>query len=491
MTTLSLNYQRFQRLVSMLLQTFFYKIEVSGLENIPKGQGGLLIAWHPNGMIDPGLIISSFPHQVVFGARHGLFSWPILGQMMSSIGTVPIYRKQDVAQLSAEEQRQKNVESLENLAAKITDGAWAALFPEGVSHDDPFVQSLKTGAARIFYQARKNATEKNPVIIPVGLYYDKKHSFRSRALVQFYPAITLPKDLDCNPSDEEIKEKQKALTSLLEDALTSIIFALESWELHAVFHRAGKLVRAERIYRAGSESDRPEMEELILGLSRIWIGYHEMKEKHPAMVAELVSEVSEYHKDLEVLGIEDHELDGNPKLISFRIIAILLLQVILYLFVFPPILIVGYIMNLPTTILITFLSEHYSSLYKDKASVKLFSSIVLFPLTWIFWSWLAYIGYIESIPYLEKVFVSVPDLAIAASLFIFCLGMLSAIVMFTYIKASKRVMRSLKVRLTKNQNKSSIMRLKQERSRLCDMLTMLASRLDLPGEVGEDGRLKS
>ena len=89
-------YQKVRRLVSALLQTFFYKVEVTGLDNIPTDRGGLLVSWHPNGMIDPGLILSFFPRQIVFGARHGLFSWPILGNIMKNMGTVPIYRRQDL-----------------------------------------------------------------------------------------------------------------------------------------------------------------------------------------------------------------------------------------------------------------------------------------------------------------------------------------------------------------------------------------------------------
>ena len=44
--------------------------------------GGILVSWHPNGMIDPALIFETFPRAVVFGARHGLFKVPVLGAMM-------------------------------------------------------------------------------------------------------------------------------------------------------------------------------------------------------------------------------------------------------------------------------------------------------------------------------------------------------------------------------------------------------------------------
>ena len=67
-----------KRLAKALLALFFRRVEVTGLDAIPKGSGGLLIAWHPNGLIDPALVLATFPGRVVFGARHGLFRWPIL-----------------------------------------------------------------------------------------------------------------------------------------------------------------------------------------------------------------------------------------------------------------------------------------------------------------------------------------------------------------------------------------------------------------------------
>jgi 1-acyl-sn-glycerol-3-phosphate acyltransferase len=33
--------------------------------------------------------------RVVFGARHGLFKWPVVGRLMRALGTVPIFRASD------------------------------------------------------------------------------------------------------------------------------------------------------------------------------------------------------------------------------------------------------------------------------------------------------------------------------------------------------------------------------------------------------------
>ena len=69
---------------------------------------------------------------------------------MRQVGTVPIYRSQDLKEMSVEEQRANNQASLDAMSSRIGSGAFTALFPEGVSHDDPCLKQLKTGAARIF-----------------------------------------------------------------------------------------------------------------------------------------------------------------------------------------------------------------------------------------------------------------------------------------------------------------------------------------------------
>ncbi len=67
------------RVVRFLVGLFFRRVEVAGIEHVPATGGGLIVAWHPNALVDPGLIQAHFPKQIVFGARHGLFKLPILG----------------------------------------------------------------------------------------------------------------------------------------------------------------------------------------------------------------------------------------------------------------------------------------------------------------------------------------------------------------------------------------------------------------------------
>ena len=172
------------RFVRFLVDRFFHQVEVVGTEHVPAEGGGVLVSWHPNGLMDPALVLARFPRRVIFGARHGLFKVPLLGGLMRRIGTVPIYRGQDASAGDGATRRAANRQSLDALAAEVLSGSFSCLFPEGDSHDAPHLLALKTGAARFYYRARElqDPQSRPPVIIPVGLHYDAKRLFGSNAL---------------------------------------------------------------------------------------------------------------------------------------------------------------------------------------------------------------------------------------------------------------------------------------------------------------------
>lgn len=474
-----------RKFVQLGLRTFFRELEVNGVENVPIDNGGIVIAWHPNGMVDPALIFSTFPKDLMFGARHGLFQWPMLGWIMRQVGTVPIYRRQDLKTMPVEEQRAKNQESLDAMSSRISSGAFTALFPEGVSHDDPCLKQLKTGAARIFDSAHQSDHQFPPVIIPVGLHYDHKQRFRSSVLVNYHPPILIPESI-WQLSDP--KERWERLTNLMEETLTEAIYAMEDWTMHRNFNRAASLVRAERLadqvrVRQASITER------VIGVARLWKGYHERKETHPTQVADIVGRIEQYRLDMESLGLLDHQLDGDPRWISTRVLLILGGQSILVAFVLPPLLFVGYIINFPTMYLIRYIVLHRVKFQKDRASVQLFSSIVLYPLTWVIWSTLAYLGALQA-DILFPLFPFLPDIPAAAAIFVGSIAMMSCIVMFVYLRALKRMLRAWKVRWTKKTKRGYIESLLEERGRLTTELIAFSEDLDLPGELGPDNKLQ-
>jgi len=493
----------FRRWVRVIVQSFFRHVEVAGLEHIPPEGGGVLVSWHPNGMIDPALIFDRFPRTIVFGARHGLFKWPGLGTVLRALGTVPIYRAGDRqgdsnsasvpgGEGDAETQRRAaNSASLDLLSDAVAGGSFACLFPEGDSHDAPHLINLKTGAARFYFGAlgRTPPESPRPVLLPVGLFYDRKRSFRSSVLVEFHPPIVLPPELQSPPESgappEEHRRFYRDVTNAIDEALSRVIHATEDWSIHFLMHRSRKLVRAERAARNNSSPKKPTMAERVLGFERVWTGYQARLETHPKEVASLRAEIEDYDNDLRALAIEDHELDNDPRLASLGLIVILAMQVVAVFILFPPLLLIGYIVNGPTVGLLWLLARRFASKKKDEATIKALAGTVLFPLTWAIWGGLSFLSY-EAI---RSTFPSMPDNALASSLVTVWLGILGGALALRYLRLVRETSRAVRVRLTRKRRQDSVARLRSVRARLCDSLDALAEGLELPGEVSEDGRV--
>jgi 1-acyl-sn-glycerol-3-phosphate acyltransferase len=479
------------KLAHLILRLFFRRVEVEGLENLPKDGGGILVSWHPNGMIDPLLIFETFPRQVVFGARHGLFDVPLMGWIMRAVGTVPIYRAMDAKGQDPEARRQQNQKSLDALADRVKEGSFTCLFPEGDSHDAPHLIELKTGVARFYYRSRQLMAPgaPPPVIVPVGLHYDQKRLFRSNVLVSFHPPIALEGTLDVTPAEDEeeaiARDRARALTEVIEHTLTEAVHATESWELHHLMHRCRKIARAERASRANSELAAPSMVERARATARVWKGYYARLVTHPKQTAALVARVKEYDADLRALGMEDHELDRGPALVKAWLAILLVLQALLVYFLLPPLMIFGAIVNAPPALLLWSITLAAAKKKKDEASIKVLAGALIFPLTWITISALAAIGHARA----HAMYAAIPDTPILAGFVVGLLAFTGGAVAMRYLRLARETARAVRVRLTRERRRLTIARLRVDRGELFEELVTLADGLELPGSVQSDGTI--
>ncbi|MGB5694532.1 MAG: 1-acyl-sn-glycerol-3-phosphate acyltransferase [Polyangiales bacterium] len=478
------------RLVRFLVGLFFRRIEVSGVEHVPPSGGGILIAWHPNGLVDPALIVSAFPRPVVFGARHGLFRWPLIGRLMRALGTVPIYRAADLQDGDVQTRREANRESLDALARAVCDGRFAALFPEGVSHDDPFIQELKTGAARLYYRAKQLCPQTGtpPVIIPVGIHYDDKTTFRSDALVEFHPPLALSAELLAPVpagDDETLRARSAELTRALEPVLQEVTHATESWELNQLMNRVRTLMRAERAKRAGVSLKAPDMVERTLGMARVWKAYYARIRTEPERIEKLLERVASYDRALLEVKLEDDDLDKPPPIESKWLPLVLAVQAAVVFLVFPPLLLLGSLINAGPYFLINPISRIGSKQYKDTATIKLVAGLVLFPLTWLTAALLVGLGQIE----LHNSFHGVPRAPWAAGITTFLIGALGGALALVYFELVNNTWTSIKIRAKRKWGSTIIRQLLQERAALHDAIEEIRRGLDLPGDVLADGRI--
>ena len=167
-------------IVSLALRLFFRRIETVNASNVPYKDALIFVMNHPNGLIDPSLVFVALPRRTSFLAKSTLFKIPGFSYFLKVVGALPVYRKMDGADVL------ENLKTFRASYDRLQKGGSIALFPEGVSHNSPKLLRIKTGAARIALGAVSNCDKKIGLkIIPVGLYYTNKTTFRSEALLHF------------------------------------------------------------------------------------------------------------------------------------------------------------------------------------------------------------------------------------------------------------------------------------------------------------------
>ena len=219
-------------LVRALVRFYYPRIEVTGGELIPREGPVLLVANHPNSLIDPVLLGIAAGRPVKLMAKAPLFDVPVFGGVMRALGMVPAYRGSDDARQVA-----KNLESLAAAAGEVAAGGAMGIFPEGKSHDAAQLALVRSGAARLAMQAvaarraRSAATPSPPIqVVPVGINYERKERFRTAVWIKVGRPIDADTWLHMHAGDEHLA--MRTLTQEIGARLRRCIVHLDdpAWE---------------------------------------------------------------------------------------------------------------------------------------------------------------------------------------------------------------------------------------------------------------------
>ncbi len=166
----SLAYAIIKLILKIPHSSFYRKIVVEGLENIPKNKPIIFAPNHQNAVMDPLAMIYSTNKQPVFLARGDAFNNPIIAKIFAVFKILPVFRQRDgIGELKKNEAIfQKSVDVLKNNNA-------FCLFPEGQHNPQRFLRPLQKAIPRIAFQAEEQTDYKLDIkIIPTGIYYKDK-----------------------------------------------------------------------------------------------------------------------------------------------------------------------------------------------------------------------------------------------------------------------------------------------------------------------------
>jgi 1-acyl-sn-glycerol-3-phosphate acyltransferase len=359
-------------LLRIALRVYFRRIEVTGLENVPRDSPVIFVLNHPNALVDPVFLLCLAPRRVAFIAKAPLFRMPVIGYLVRAMDSLPAYRRQDEGQDVS-----RNIETFTAARALLARGVTIGICPEGVSHDEPRLKPLKTGAARIALAAASSGHAIDLKIVPVGLYYTEKTTFRSSALLYFAEGLPV-KRVALEPDGSPPREAVRELSDRIETALREVM-------LHAEQEEALSLIaRAEQIFSAAEVDEHDEEQDLVRSLElrqRFLEGYAFYRSHSPGQLDAIEARIARFEFELKEAGIDPSDLSLPPTAAHtiFRLLAQVSTCVLL-----APLALFGVAVHYPAYRLAGYLSRRLARHEQDVLSTfKIISAMLLFPLTWI------------------------------------------------------------------------------------------------------------
>jgi glycerol-3-phosphate O-acyltransferase / dihydroxyacetone phosphate acyltransferase len=221
--------------ISEVAGRLYYRLTVAG-GSVPPDGPVLIVANHPNSLLDPAMVAIAARRPIRFLAKAPLFTHPLVGWLVRGAGSIPVYRaSDDPTQVS------RNADSFRAVYDAIASGSAVGLFPEGISHTMPALAPLKTGAARMALGAAAAMGHSFP-IVPVGLVFRDRGIFRSRALILVGERVDWDDLAESGSTGPAIVRE---LTARIDAALRTVTLNLESWEDAPLIECAEAVLAAE------------------------------------------------------------------------------------------------------------------------------------------------------------------------------------------------------------------------------------------------------
>jgi 1-acyl-sn-glycerol-3-phosphate acyltransferase len=185
------------------LHWFYSSIQVTGRQRIPETGPVIIAASHHNALVDALIAGWIAPRRLTLTAKATLMDNIFLRWLFPIVGIVPLRRVSDELKKrnAGNVDPGRNVGAFEAILDVLEKGEMVLIFPEGISHSNPELAPLKTGASRIALEARNKRHIEHLRIIPLGLSFEEKGNPGTAVLAEVGEAIDMDQIGPVGPDD--------------------------------------------------------------------------------------------------------------------------------------------------------------------------------------------------------------------------------------------------------------------------------------------------
>jgi glycerol-3-phosphate O-acyltransferase / dihydroxyacetone phosphate acyltransferase len=370
-------YRAVRAIARFWLWFLFKSVDVRHPERVPAAGPVLLCVNHPNNFIDSLLVGGAVRRKVHYLATAAMFRHPLMARFLLACGAIPVYRKQDDP-----DKMDRNLDTFAACFATFARGRLVAIYPEGTTHAEVRVQRIKTGAARIAlgYEADHPGELS---MIPVGLSFEARKSFRSRVLVSFGEAIS-PAAYLAAYREDPVKAVD-ALTRDLQWAMEAQVVSVERIDDQRLVRAVEELYREELAQQVMDSRGLRRRDVDPLRLSRsIADALRHFKGTDPTRVESLWQRIRAYQSLLAQYHVRDEVVRARRQRLPARTKLVYSWDAIVGL----PFFGYGAVVNALPYFVPRWLARRMARKETDYATIRLLASIVAFPLFWGLETWL-------------------------------------------------------------------------------------------------------
>lgn len=359
-------YRLLKAIVWTGVRLYYREVKVVNKHYLNFDGPAIIIANHPNTIMDAWMMGYANLRQVHFMAKSTFFNTPLKRRILNALGMIPINRKSESAVSGI-----NNKDSFEACYNLLESGEILVVFPEGTSYLERKLRELKSGTARIALEVEKrNQGKLGLKIIPVGLNYIDASSYRGKVMVQ----VGKPISIDANDLELYTTNPGKAAKSLTEEfrvALSRVFVSLENEENEKLAEDVAFVIddRKQRGKKGVNHS--------ISLLQKISSKIDEYNLTAPYKMEELKSLTQDLLDKMMVLGIRPDWIDRKYRSTMY---SRQLVQSILFLLITLPIALFGLIHNAIPYYFIGWLLPRITKEEEYHAPLAILIGFVLYPL---------------------------------------------------------------------------------------------------------------